>query len=65
MLYRWEFVLRTTIVAGFVAASGLGREFRLTMSFFRFTDVAPILMVYFGLVVLGDLASARLRKMAR
>ncbi len=65
VLYRWEVVLRTTIVVGFVAASGLGREFRLDMSFFRFTDVALILMVYFGLVVAGDLVSARLRNMAR
>ena len=32
-LYRWEVVMRTTIVVGFVAASGLGREFRLSMSF--------------------------------
>jgi phosphonate transport system permease protein len=65
VLYRWEVVLRTTVVVGFVAASGLGREFRLDMSFFRFTDVALILIVYFGLVVIGDAVSARLRKMAR
>ena len=64
-LYRWEVIMRTTIVVGFVAASGLGREFRLSMSFFQFTDVALILLVYFLLVVAGDAASAGLRKLAR
>ena len=47
------------------AASGLGREFRLSMSFFPFTDVALILLVYFLLVVVGDAASAGLRRLAR
>ena len=64
-MYRWEVIMRTTIVVGFVAASGLGREFRLSMSFFQFTDVALILLVYFLLVVAGDAASAGLRKLAR
>ena len=64
-LYRWEVIMRTTIVVGFVAASGLGREFRLSMSFFQFTDVALILIVYFLLVVGGDAVSAGLRRLAR
>ena len=65
VLYRWEVIMRTTIVVGFVAASGLGREFRLSMSFFQFTDVALILIVYFLLVGAGDMASAGLRRLAR
>ncbi len=65
ILYRWEVVIRTTIVVGFVAAGGLGREFRLSMSFFQFTDVALILFVYFLLVIAGDAASAGLRRLAR
>ncbi|PZC47566.1 MAG: phosphonate transport system permease protein [Chloroflexi bacterium] len=65
VLYRWEVIMRTTIVVGFVAASGLGREFRLSMSFFQFTDVALILLVYFLLVGAGDMASAGLRRLAR
>ena len=35
-LYRWEVIIRTTIVVGFVSAGGLGREFRLAMSFFHY-----------------------------
>ena len=59
------FVIRTTIVVGFVSAGGLGREFRLAMSFFHFTDVAMILATYFLLVVLVDLISGGLRVLAR
>jgi phosphonate transport system permease protein len=43
-LYRWEVIIRTTIVVGFVGAGGLGREFRLALSFFHYTDVAMILV---------------------
>lgn len=64
-LYRWEVIIRTTIVVGFVAAGGLGREFRLAMSFFHFTDVAMILATYFVLVVTVDLVAAQLRRLAR
>jgi phosphonate transport system permease protein len=64
-LYRWEVVIRTTIVVGFVSAGGLGREFRLAMSFFHYTDVAMILATYFVLVLLVDLASSGLRALAR
>jgi phosphonate transport system permease protein len=65
MLYRWEVVARTTIVVGFVAAGGLGREFRLSMAFFHYTDVALLLIVYFILVIAVDGVSMALRRMAR
>jgi phosphonate transport system permease protein len=64
-LYRWEVVIRTTIVVGFVSAGGLGREFRLAMSFFHYTDVAMILATYFALVLLVDRASSALRALAK
>jgi len=64
-LYRWEVIIRTTIVVGFVAAGGLGREFRLAMSFFHFPDVLMVLGTYFVLVVAVDLAAAQLRRLAR
>ena len=65
LLYRWEVVIRTTIVVGFVSAGGLGREFRLDMSFFRYTDVALLLIWYVVLVVFVDLVSMYLRRLAR
>lgn len=64
-LYRWEVIIRTTIVVGFVAAGGLGREFRLAMSFFHYTDIAMILATYFLLVVGVDFLAAQLRRLAR
>lgn len=65
LLYRWEVVIRTTVVVGFVAAGGLGREFRLSMSFFKYDDVGLLLVSYLILVVGVDLVSAGLRRLAR
>jgi phosphonate transport system permease protein len=65
LLYRWEVVIRTTIVVGFVAAGGLGLEFRLAMSNFHYTTVSLLLMWYLALVLGVDAASAGLRRLAR
>ena len=65
LLYRWEVVIRTTIVVGFVSAGGLGRDFRLSMSFFHYTDVALLLIWYVLLVVGVDLLCAWLRRIVR
>ncbi len=65
LLYRWEVVIRTTVVVGFVSAGGLGREFRLNLSFFHYDQVALIILYYLLLVIGVDLLSAWLRKLAR
>ena len=65
LLYRWEVVIRTTVVVGFVSAGGLGREFRLNLSFFHYDEVALIIMWYLLLVIAVDALSAYLRRMAR
>lgn len=65
ILYRWEVIIRTTIVVGAVAAAGLGREFRLRMSFFHYSDVLLLLLVYVLLVFMVDGASSLLRWLAR
>ncbi len=65
LLYRWEVVIRTTVVVGFVSAGGLGREFRLSLSFFQYTDVALMILWYLVLVMAVDLLSAFLRRMVR
>ena len=64
-LYRWEVVIRTTVVVGFVSAGGLGREFRLHMSWFQYTDVALMIAWYLLLVIGVDLIAAWLRRLAR
>ncbi|MBM2826789.1 MAG: phosphonate transporter permease protein [Dehalococcoidia bacterium] len=65
LLYRWEVIIRTTIVVGFVGAGGLGREFRLSMSWFHYTDITLLLMVYLIMVLAVDLLSTWMRKLAR
>ena len=65
LLYRWEVVIRTTVVVGFVSASGLGRDFRLSLSFFNYTEVTLILVWYLLLVLGVDLLSSWLRRLVR
>lgn len=65
LLYRWEVVIRTTIVVGFVAAGGLGQEFRLRMSWFHYDDVTLILICYLVLVIIVDVSAMGLRRLAR
>ncbi len=65
LLYRWEVVIRTTVVVGFVGAGGLGQEFRLSLSFFHYDQLSLIILWYLLLVLGVDFLSAWLRKMAR
>ncbi len=65
LFYRWEVIIRTTIVVGFVAAGGLGLEFRLSMSHFHYTTITLLLVWYLLLVIGVDLAAASLRRLAR
>jgi phosphonate transport system permease protein len=64
-LYRWEEIIRTTIVVGFVSAGGLGRQFNLSMGWFHYTEVTVYLVCYFVLVVTVDLISGGLRALAK
>ena len=65
LFYRWEVIIRTAIVVGFVSAGGLGTEFRLSMSYFHFTNVSLLLAWYLILVLSVDIAAAFLRRLAR
>ena len=64
LFYRWEVVIRTTVVVGFVAAGGLGSAFRLAMSHFKYTEVTLILFWYLIIVLAVDLAASYLRRLA-
>lgn len=65
LFYRWEVIIRTTLVVGFVAAGGLGMEFRIALSHFHYTTVT-LLLIWYLLLVLGvDLAAAAMRRLAR
>ena len=65
LFYRWEVIIRTAIVVGFVSAGGLGTEFRLSMSYFHFTTVALLLVWYLILVLGVDITASYLRRLAR
>ncbi|KRQ86197.1 Phosphate-import permease protein PhnE [Caloramator mitchellensis] len=54
ILYRFEIITRTTIVVGFVGAGGLGKQFRLSMSYFNYSEISIILICYFLLVKLSE-----------
>ena len=62
ILYRWEVIMRTTIVVGFVGAGGLGMDFKLAMSYFNYTQITLLLLCYMILVIIADFASESTRK---
>ncbi|WP_071395155.1 PhnE/PtxC family ABC transporter permease [Bacillus tuaregi] len=65
ILYRWEVIMRTTIVVGFVGAGGLGQQFKMSLSFFHYTDVTLLLLCYCILVMIADFISEAARKTAK
>lgn len=65
ILYRWEVIIRTTIVVGFVGAGGLGQQFKLSMSWFHYTDVTLILICYLLLVGFVDLFCEGCRRLQK
>ena len=65
ILYRWEVIMRTTIVVGFVGAGGLGQQFKMSLSFFHYTDVTLLLLCYCILVFIADFISEAARKAAK
>ncbi|WP_180953633.1 PhnE/PtxC family ABC transporter permease [Bacillus sp. T33-2] len=65
ILYRWEVIMRTTIVVGFVGAGGLGHQFKLSMSFFHHTEISLILICYLILVTIADYVSEKSRRFVK
>ncbi len=61
-IYRWEIILRTTIIVGLVGAGGLGYYFRLNFSWFHYTNITLVLVFYLLLVKLADKMSLYLNK---
>lgn len=65
LLYRWEVVIRATVVVGFVTGSGLGHQLRMALSFRRWTEVALVLLAYVLLVWAVEGVAVALRRLAR
>ncbi len=62
IIYRWEIILRTTIVVGIAGAGGLGYYFRTSLSWFHYTKVTLVLIVFYVMVKVADWLTASLRK---
>lgn len=65
LLYRWEVVLRATVVVGFITGAGLGEQldsFRVRLDW---DGLGLVLLTYVLLVFAGELVAAGLRRLAR
>jgi phosphonate transport system permease protein len=65
LFYRAEVIIRTTIVVGLVGAGGLGQEFKMSMSFFDYTNVTLLLICYIVIVFVTDFLSGLSRKIVK
>jgi phosphonate transport system permease protein len=65
IFYRLEVIMRTTIVVGFIGAGGLGQEFKLSMSFFHYSEITLWIICYLVLVFIADYFSEWFRKAAK
>lgn len=59
ILYRFEVIVRSSIVVGVVGAGGLGEIFKLSMSFFHYGEVGMIIIVYIIIVSISDFLSVK------
>ncbi|MDX1521699.1 MAG: ABC transporter permease subunit [Anaerolineae bacterium] len=57
LLYRWEEVIRATVVIGLVGAGGLGRQLTEQLSRFDYAGVLTTLLIFVALIFIVDLIS--------
>lgn len=62
ILYRFENIIRATLIIGMVGAGGLGMQFRLAMSFFNYSEITLYLLCYLILVYLTDFISSSVKR---
>ena len=60
--YRFECALRAATFMSFVGIRGLGFEIQLSLNDLRFNEVWTLLLFLFGLVLLVDYWSTRVRR---
>lgn len=64
-LYRWENIIRETVVVGLVGAGGLGRELSQQLSAFNYRAVIAVLICLIALTFVVDMISTAVRKTLR
>jgi phosphonate transport system permease protein len=65
LLYRWEEIIRATVIVGLVGAGGLGRSLTEQLSSFDYQAVFAILFVFIVFTFIADIISASARKTLR
>ena len=63
ILYRLDNIIRASLIVGLVGAGGLGMQFRLAMSFFKYTHITLYLLCYFILIYFTDWISDQLKRL--
>ncbi|MGH3384228.1 MAG: hypothetical protein ACRDO1_06595, partial [Nocardioidaceae bacterium] len=61
-MYRWEVIVRETVVVGVVGAGGLGRLLAEQTASFHYAGVSATLLALIALTFLVDLTSALVRR---
>jgi phosphonate transport system permease protein len=64
-LYRWEEIIRATVVVGLVGAGGLGRSLTEQLSGFNYPAVLAVLVIFILITFSVDLISQSARKSLR
>lgn len=62
IVYRFEVIVRSSIIVGIVGAGGLGVYLKLNMSFFHYDQVGMVLLVYLFIIFIADQLSTVLQK---
>lgn len=65
LLYRWEEIIRATVIVGLVGAGGLGRSLTEHLASFDYQAVLATLIVFIVITFIVDIISASARKTLR
>jgi len=65
LLYRWEEIIRATVIVGLVGAGGLGRSLTQQLASFDYQAVLATLIVFIVITFIVDIISASARKTLR
>lgn len=65
LMYRWEEVIRATVIVGLVGAGGLGRSLTELLSSFDYQAVFAVLIVFVSITFVVDMLSSSARKTLR
>jgi len=60
-VYRWDINIRESTVLGFVGAGGIGIQLYSSINQFQWDEVAVMLLAVFGVVVVSEWVSAKVR----